>query len=1106
MPVRINQEHPGSSTTPSEPKIEVILIYGVRGTDRDIFPVQQWLSALQELPIFGIHVTQYCLDFAVGMREKPQEWAQRGFDLLLYLFNKRNQASYSSLVLCCYGFAGVLLKQALSRADRELEKYRDLLDSILGIIFICTPHADDSNEGMESTLLCVLRPDIKPKKLQDKYKYLDISIIKDISVAFFNRRFKDIPILSLYPTNKPKKTRRRRDWIFKRKKDIKIFDVEHFSLKEKDEQMLGIDAEVLTRPDVFGDINAMKLLPFLRNLSATASSREYPQSRAIHQSTPNELFTESDSELVSIDYTADIDPNIAQTLRVLHTGPIIPTGSQINEINNLSDDNMALKLPCHCIDIFNDTGFWVSLSGRQDVLDSIDQVFFPPEASIRLEDKFRFGSSALKVFTLHGLEGIGKTRVAVEYVSRRMNEFQAILWVDASTEDKVYSSYRAFAKMLGLHNGANLATEPDPVIKDTVQKWLSNPIDRGSTVSWLIIMDSANDMHVVSDFWPHNGQGCLLLTSRQPALADTFLTSEVGLEPLSTEEGAEMLLNLTRKRNEPDAVLHAIQIAEFWERIPACMELANGIIRKKGLSLAEFAATQKAEKEGYLLEKPLHGVKKPTETFRVLSWLTVETLEAQNQGELELLLVLSFLDGSHVQEEILTAHPTVAVLDMFPKDVRAYLKCRRHLREASTIKHDTVTKELRLFITVQDTLLSRMKAGGRELSSGLITAASLVLSVWPRSITAEISFSQLAMGQRWVRCGQLMPHVDRMTSVYLELNDADQRKCATRGFIQLLVEAAWFQSEKANVTGCQTLVDIGLLVYQSAELTEQDSMLDVYAALHNTKGGILGRVNKPQKALEHMSLFLDAQKRLCSGAGGVASSKLAAAYSELALAHLECGETKEVLSLLEQSSAIRKSLETFNPIDLYNPLRYEGLYHAHQRDWAEAERCFLKALRDRQKQYGLDDSMGPRAGIVLYNLGDLYCLQGKWQEGYRYHCRAHQSLKVAVGETHLTTSRAEYKVARDLIEIKDAKSLLQAKEKLEHCLKAYESQIFVEAEKARTRFLLGRVMQMTGELTAHDHLERAMKERQGLIEKPDGRGLESLTIADFDTLVPFGAR
>ena len=66
------------------------------------------------------------------------------------------------------------------------------------------------------------------------------------------------------------------------------------------------------------------------------------------------------------------------------------------------------------------------------------------------------------------------------------------------------------------------------------------------------------------------------------------------------------------------------------------------------------------------------------------------------------------------------------------------------------------------------------------------------------------------------------------------------------------------------------------------------------------------------------------------------------------------------------------------------------------------------------------------AGIVLYNLGDLYRLQGEREESYHYHQRAYKSLKRAVGETHLTTLRAEYKLPLDMVEDEEATYLPQA--------------------------------------------------------------------------------
>ena len=49
-------------------------------------------------------------------------------------------------------------------------------------------------------------------------------------------------------------------------------------------------------------------------------------------------------------------------------------------------------------------------------------------------------------------------------------------------------------------------------------------------------------------------------------------------------------------------------------------------------------------------------------------------------------------------------------------------------------------------------------------------------------------------------------------------------------------------------------------------------------------------------------------------------------------------------------------------------------------------------------------------------------------------------------------------------------------------------------------------MQMTGDPNAESCLEQAMQDRRKLVDGTDERPSEMLTVADFDAIVPFGAR
>lgn len=47
----------------------------------------------------------------------------------------------------------------------------------------------------------------------------------------------------------------------------------------------------------------------------------------------------------------------------------------------------------------------------------------------------------LKSFLLYGLGGIGKTQLALEYCYQYVDQFDAIFWVSAETQDKLFQDF-----------------------------------------------------------------------------------------------------------------------------------------------------------------------------------------------------------------------------------------------------------------------------------------------------------------------------------------------------------------------------------------------------------------------------------------------------------------------------------------------------------------------------------------------------------------------------------------------------------------------------------------------------------------------------------------
>lgn len=99
--------------------------------------------------------------------------------------------------------------------------------------------------------------------------------------------------------------------------------------------------------------------------------------------------------------------------------------------------------------------------GRTDVLDAID-------AALGINDSSR---SPQKAAVLHGIGGVGKTQIALQYMYSRASAFPILLWVSADSRIKLAEEYHKIAR------AAKLVPESEAVnveaSRDIVKNWLS---------------------------------------------------------------------------------------------------------------------------------------------------------------------------------------------------------------------------------------------------------------------------------------------------------------------------------------------------------------------------------------------------------------------------------------------------------------------------------------------------------------------------------------------------------------------------------------------------------------------------------------------------------
>jgi len=174
---------------------------------------------------------------------------------------------------------------------------------------------------------------------------------------------------------------------------------------------------------------------------------------------------------------------------------------------------------------------------------------------------------------LHGLPGIGKTALAVEYAHRNRHFYAGICWLSAETNSGILAGLAALAA--ALHVATPARADMQASAKAAIERI------EGQKTGWLLIYDDAKSPKAITDLVPRSGAD-VLITSRFHDWAEFAEEIPVDLMPPNDA------INLLQRRSGLTDEEGAKTLALVLDHLPLALDHAAALSRLRGINFLDY--------------------------------------------------------------------------------------------------------------------------------------------------------------------------------------------------------------------------------------------------------------------------------------------------------------------------------------------------------------------------------------------------------------------------------------------------------------------------------------------------------------------------------------
>jgi len=575
-----------------------------------------------------------------------------------------------------------------------------------------------------------------------------------------------------------------------------------------------------------------------------------------------------------------------------------------------------------------------------------------------LKNSLSSGKPAALTQAIHGLGGVGKTQLALEYTYRNVAEYDVVWWVRSEEPATLAADYASLAKALDMPEKE--AADQLLIIK-AVKQWLEQH------PKWLLVFDNAKDRAYVNDYLPQGKTGHVLITSRNVNWRG--IATLLDVKVLERKESVDFLLKRTGYTDKEVADALADALGD----LPLALEQAGAYMEAKGRNISYYLNMFTVHKNK-LLNRAVPSTDYPDTVATTWDIAFDEVMQISSSGA-DLLNLCAFLAPDDIPVELLNSGVQYLPesLTAVAGDPLAFDDAVDPLRRYSLVEITAETISVHRLVQA----VTRDRLDEDEKKKWAEAAVRIVDEAFP--------FDSDDVGT-WPVCSRLLPHA------LAAAEHAEVLNVASDSTGRLLNQTGVYLKGRAQFAEAKEMYERALAIGE-ATYGPDHTQVAIYV---NNLGGVLKALGDMEgaKKMYERALAID------EAAYGPDHPDVAIDVSNLGGVLKALGDMEGAKKMYERALAIGEA--TYGPNHTQVAIYVNNLGGVLKAlgDMEGAKKMYERALAIGEATYGPDH---PTVAISVNNLGLVLQALGDMEGAKKMYERALSIFTEYLGEDHPKT-------------------------------------------------------------------------------------------------------